>query len=91
MTPWKVLHIVTQLELGGAQQSTLELLARLDRRRFQPALVSSDGLLTQSAKRITDLPLTLMSSLRRQINPIASTPGGSIFPSVTWVTIGFSE
>jgi glycosyltransferase involved in cell wall biosynthesis len=49
----------------------LELLARLDRRRFEPALVSSDGVLTRNACAIPDLPMTLLPSLRRQIHPWA--------------------
>lgn len=71
MAPRKVLHIVTQLELGGAQRSTLDLLARLDRRRFAPTLVTSDGFLTGAARAIPELPVTLLPSLRRDIHPWA--------------------
>lgn len=67
----KVLHVVTQLELGGAQRSALEVLAHLDRRRFHPSLLSSDGRLTTSARLIPDLPVTLWPSLRRAIHPLA--------------------
>ena len=63
--------MVTQLELGGAQRSTLELLARLDRRRFRPSLLSSDGVLAQRARQIPGLSVTLWSSLRRAIHPLA--------------------
>ncbi|MBI3319400.1 MAG: glycosyltransferase family 4 protein [Candidatus Omnitrophica bacterium] len=66
-----VLHIVTQLELGGAQRSTLELLTHLDRRRFTPSLLSSDGWLAQRARQIPRLSVTLWPSLRRTIHPLA--------------------
>ena len=66
-----VLHVVTQLELGGAQRSTLELLARLDRRKFRPSLLSSDGALAQRARQIPGLPVTLWSSLRARPHPVA--------------------
>ena len=62
---------MTQLELGGAQHSTLEILARLDRRQFTPALLSSDGLLTDAARQIPGLSVTLLPSLRRDIHPFA--------------------
>ena len=66
-----VLHVVTQLELGGAQQSTLEILSRLDRERFIPSLLSSDGRLAQRARQIPGLSVTLWPSLRRAIHPLA--------------------
>ena len=65
-----VLHLVTQLELGGAQRSALDLLARLDRRRFAPTLLSSDGWLAPHARRIPDLPVVLWPGLRREIHPL---------------------
>lgn len=71
MTPRNVLHIVTQLELGGAQRSTLQLLARLDRRKFAPALISSDGPLTHAARALPGVPVMLLPSLRRAIHPLA--------------------
>jgi glycosyltransferase involved in cell wall biosynthesis len=65
----RVLHIITELALGGAQRSTLQLLARLDRRRFHPTLLSSDGLLADAARTIADLEVILLPSLRRAIHP----------------------
>lgn len=69
--PIKVLHVITQLELGGAQRSTLALLECLDRRRFAPTLLSSDGWLTRSARQIPGLPVELWPGLRRAIHPLA--------------------
>ena len=73
VSPVKVLHLITQLELGGAQRSTLELLARLNRRLFAPTLLSSDGRLSQRARHIEHLPLQLWPTLRRDVNPLADS------------------
>ncbi len=66
----KVLHIITQLELGGAQKNVLDILSRLDQKRFQIHLISSNGLLTKEAASIPGLNLTLLPFLRRNPNPI---------------------
>lgn len=39
----KVIHIITKLELGGAQQNTLHTLRHLDRQHFAPFLVAGPG------------------------------------------------
>lgn len=39
----KVIHIITKLELGGAQQNTLHTLRHLDRQRFVPFLIAGPG------------------------------------------------
>jgi glycosyltransferase involved in cell wall biosynthesis len=39
----KVVHVVTRLDLGGAQQNTLYTVAHLDRSRFEPVLVAGEG------------------------------------------------
>ena len=64
-----MLHLVTQLELGGAQSSTLAILAQLDRRKFIPSLVSSHGPLTHAARAIRGLSVTLVPGLRSAVNP----------------------
>ncbi|RLA94274.1 MAG: glycosyltransferase family 1 protein, partial [Deltaproteobacteria bacterium] len=47
----RVVHIITKLELGGAQQNTLWTVRHLDRRAFEPYLITNDqGLLVQQAK-----------------------------------------
>jgi len=71
LTPRKILHIITQLELGGAQRSTLQILARLDRRRYAPTLISSNGPLSHEARQIPGLTVHLWPTLRRQIHPLA--------------------
>lgn len=67
----RVLHIITQLELGGAQKSTLYTVKKLDRDKFDVFLVSAkQGLLVEEAKEIKDCKIILLHSLRRRINPL---------------------
>ena len=52
----KVFHVITKLELGGAQKVTLMTLERLPRDRYELGLVSGpEGLLDDWAKRIPAL------------------------------------
>ncbi len=39
----KVAHVITRLDLGGAQQNTLHTVRALDRARFSPLLVCGEG------------------------------------------------
>lgn len=64
----RVLHIITKLELGGAQKSTLDILRCLDRKKYKIFLLSSDGLLSDEARKIDSLEVELLPSLRREIN-----------------------
>lgn len=66
----KILHILTQLELGGAQKNALEILSGLDADKYDIHLISSDGLRSQEARRIPGLHLTLLSFLRRSPHPL---------------------
>lgn len=43
MGPKRIAYVDHALQLGGAQKSLLELLARLDRRRFSPVLLCAEG------------------------------------------------
>ncbi|HZS12242.1 MAG TPA: glycosyltransferase family 4 protein [Nitrospirales bacterium] len=66
----RVAHIITKLELGGAQQNTLFTVAHLDRARFQPILITGErGLLDDEADRLTGVDLHRVASLRRPIHP----------------------
>ncbi len=70
MTP--VIHIITLLELGGAQQNTLYTVAHLDRGRFRPYLiVGKGGILDADAMALADVPCLFLPSLRREILPHA--------------------
>jgi glycosyltransferase involved in cell wall biosynthesis len=66
----KVCHVITRLELGGAQQNTLHTVAHLDRRRFEPLLIAgAGGLLDEEARGIPDLSVTLLPELVRPVRP----------------------
>ncbi|OGR57862.1 MAG: hypothetical protein A2X36_01445 [Elusimicrobia bacterium GWA2_69_24] len=39
----KVVHVVTRLDFGGAQQNTLYTVGHVDRARFEPVLVCGEG------------------------------------------------
>jgi len=68
--PVPVVHVITKLELGGAQQNTLFTLAHLDRGRFAPYLISGcGGLLDEEARRSDGLRAIWVPSLIREIRP----------------------
>lgn len=69
---FKIIHIITQLELGGAQRNVLDILRNLDRNRYSLCLVSSNqGILIKEAQDIPETSTILLSSLKRSINPFA--------------------
>ncbi len=66
----KVVHIITKLELGGAQQNTLYTVSHLDKEKFIPILITgSEGLLIDDAKRL-GVEAYFLPSLVREINPV---------------------
>jgi glycosyltransferase involved in cell wall biosynthesis len=67
----KVFHVITKLELGGAQKVTLMTLERLPRERYELGLVTGpEGLLVDWANRIPDLKRVWLSSLVREVRPM---------------------
>lgn len=68
----KVLHIITQLDLGGAQRCALDIARLLDREKYNLYFLSSyNGIL---AEEVLDLPETnviFLSSLKRSPHPLA--------------------
>ena len=66
----KVCHIITQLELGGAQQNTLFTVQHLDRSQFLPILITgAEGLLIEEANQCADVQKHYLPDLIRQIRP----------------------
>jgi len=66
----RVIHIITKLELGGAQQNTLYTVENLDRSRFSVALWSGEGgILNDDARAIDDLDFVIVPELVREIRP----------------------
>jgi hypothetical protein len=67
----KVFHVITKLELGGAQKVTLLTLERLSRDRYEVGLVSGpEGLLVEWANRIPALHREWNPWLVREIRPV---------------------
>jgi len=65
-----VVHIITKLELGGAQQNTLFTVANLERRKYEPVLISgTEGILVEDAKKLKDVKIYLVPELVRAIRP----------------------
>lgn len=70
--PIAVAHIITKLELGGAQLNTLFTVAHLDRSRFRPILIAGEpGLLDREAASLPGVAFHQVPSLIRPINPLA--------------------
>jgi glycosyltransferase involved in cell wall biosynthesis len=71
----KVLHIVTRLDLGGAQQNTLYTVEHLDSARYEAVLVcGSGGLLDAEAlalsRRDPPVRVRFIDDLVREANPV---------------------
>lgn len=67
----KIFHVITKLELGGAQKVTLMTLERLPRDRYELALITGpEGLLVDHANRIPGLRRIWIPSLVREVRPI---------------------
>ncbi len=68
--PVAVAHLITKLELGGAQQNTLFTVAHLDRTRFRPILVTGEpGPLDDAARALAGVEFHGLPDLVRPISP----------------------
>jgi glycosyltransferase involved in cell wall biosynthesis len=66
-----ICHVITKLELGGAQEVAMQVVSSLDRRRFRPVLIAGPGgLLTEEAHALEGVEVRLIPSLVRDIQPI---------------------
>ncbi len=72
MTPKKnLLHIITKLELGGAQQNTLYSVAHHDRSKYNVFLAAgTEGVLVEEAKKIKDAKMFLLPELKHPVSPL---------------------
>ncbi|MGA1841171.1 MAG: glycosyltransferase family 4 protein [bacterium] len=67
----KIIHIITKLELGGAQQTTLYTLSHLDRHRYMPVLICGPGgILLPDARKIKGLKIHICNHLVRPVSPL---------------------
>jgi len=65
----KVVHIITKLELGGAQINTIYTYENLDKSKFESFLISGPGgILTDKVNKKENF--FIIHDLVRQINPI---------------------
>lgn len=63
-----VCHIITKLELGGAQEVALYAVSHLDRAKYRPVLIAgSGGLLTEEARRLSHVDVHILPALGRAI------------------------
>lgn len=66
-----VLHIITKLELGGAQKNALYIAGLLDKERYNLSLLSANkGILVADALKISGVNPTFLPTLERPINPV---------------------
>ncbi len=65
----KVAHIITQLELGGAQQNTLYTVEHLARERFEPILLCGRGAYLDKETERVDFQTFFINSLVRPVSP----------------------
>lgn len=74
MAKIKVAHIITMLELGGAQQNTIYTIEHLDRGKYDPILISGPGgMLDQEVKNNTQIRCFFVPHLIRPISPLRDT------------------
>src|SRR5437773_8638288 len=67
-----ICHIITKLELGGAQQNTLFTVSHLDPARFRAILITGEpGLLDGDARQLAGVEFHQIPSLVREIRPLA--------------------
>lgn len=70
MSPAPVIHIITKMELGGAQQVALDILTRMDRDRFTPVLITGpEGYMLDEA-RSRGFEVHIAESMEREIRPV---------------------
>jgi len=68
--PYRVLHIITRLELGGAQRNTLYTVGHMDRDGFSPALAwGPGGILDAEAESLEDVRRYPVPQLVRHVAP----------------------
>ena len=67
----RVAHVITRLELGGAQRNTLHTVSQLDADRFRTSLVCGPGGILDEEARDSGVPITFVDELARPLRPTA--------------------
>lgn len=67
-----VCHVITKLELGGAQEVALYAVSHLDEEKYRPVLVAGPGgLLTEEALQLQGVQTVIIPSLGRSIHVLS--------------------
>ena len=67
---YRIAHVITRLDLGGAQQNTLFCARHHDRARFDVELLAGrGGMLDEEARTIPGAEVRILSCLRHEISP----------------------
>jgi glycosyltransferase involved in cell wall biosynthesis len=69
----RVAHLITQLELGGAQRNTLYTVSHLDRGQYEPILICGEGGILDEEARAGDWLTYFVKWLVRPVHPIKDT------------------
>ena len=70
----KLLHIITHLPIGGAQDNTLYTIELLNKKKYDISLCCNlSGELVERAKKIKDIKLINIPILSRDVNLINDT------------------
>lgn len=67
----RVVHVITKLELGGAQQNTLYTVSHLNSRLFEPHLITGMGGLLDADAHNNEVQVHFCPDLIREIRPSA--------------------
>jgi len=66
-----VAHVITRLDLGGAQQNTLHTVRALDRARFDAVLIcGAGGMLDAEVRADARVRAVFLDSLAREVSPL---------------------
>ncbi len=73
-TPIPVLHVITRLIVGGAQENTMFTASLLDKNRYHVEVIcgpqtGTEGSLIEEVRQ-RDVPLTILPELLRQVSPL---------------------
>jgi glycosyltransferase involved in cell wall biosynthesis len=66
----KVCHIITKLELGGAQKNTLYTVSNLDKKKFDVFLLSGEGGILDDEVKKQSFKKYFLKNLVREISPL---------------------
>ncbi len=66
----KIAHLITRLDLGGAQQNTLYCCAHHDRKKYEVLLLTGvGGFLDKEARKLTGVKVYFLTELKHPLSP----------------------